>query len=87
MEILGIIFVLFFLWFVFKVLGLIFYTGAFLITFPLKIIATILLLALLIPLGIIGFTLSLIGIIIPLLPLIIIFFVIAYLLKNRKLKS
>ena len=83
MEVIGVVFVLFFLWIAFKILGLIFYTGAFLITLPLKIIGAVFLLVFLVPLGIFSFIVSLVAIIIPLIPFVLLILGIAYLVRNR----
>ena len=84
MELIGVIFLLFFLWIAFKILGLIFYTGAFLITLPLKIIGSILLLVLMVPLGIFSLIVAMVGIIIPLLPFVLLIWAIVYLLRDRQ---
>jgi hypothetical protein len=83
MELLGLLFVFFLLWVVFKILGLIFYTGAFLITLPLKIIGAVLFVALLIPLGIFSILVGLVGILIPLAPFILMVFLGVYLLRGH----
>jgi hypothetical protein len=83
MELLGLLFVFFLLWGVFKILGLIFYTGAFLITLPIKIIGAVLFVALLIPLGIFSVIVGLVGILIPLAPFILMVFLGVYLLRNH----
>ncbi len=83
MELLGLLFVFFLLWVVFKILGLIFYTGAFLITLPLKIIGAVLFVALLIPLGVFSILVGLVGILIPLAPFILMVFLGVYLLRGH----
>ncbi|KAA3608498.1 MAG: hypothetical protein D8M58_19685 [Calditrichaeota bacterium] len=82
MELIGLAFLFFFLWVIFKVFGAIFYAGAFLITLPLKIIGTVLLVAILIPLGLFTAIVSVISIAIPLLPFALIIMAIVYF--NRK---
>jgi hypothetical protein len=83
MEVLAVIFIFFFVWALFKILGLIFYTGAFLITLPLKIIGTVLLLIVMIPLGIFSLVIGLLGILLPLLPFVLLFLGIVYFSRNR----
>jgi len=84
MEVIGLVFILFFVWIAFKILGLIFYTGAFLITLPLKIIGSVLLIAFIIPLGIFSFVISLVGLLIPLLPFVLIIMAIVYIQRNKQ---
>ena len=72
MEILSILLIFFLVWLIFKILGVIFYTGAFLITLPFKILFSILVLLICIPFGILSILVGVIGIIIPLLPFILV---------------
>ena len=80
MEVLGLIFLIFVVWVVFKILGALFYTGAFLITLPLKILGAVLMLVLFLPLGIISF--AAIGLLIPLIPIVLIVIGIVALLRH-----
>lgn len=69
MEILALMFVFLMVWIIFKVLGAVFYAGAFLITLPLKILGAVLIGVVMIPLGIFSFIVSLVSVLIPLLPI------------------
>jgi hypothetical protein len=83
MEIIIIFAVLFSLFLILKLLGVLIHTGVFLITLPLKIIFSVLLLLLFIPLGFAGLIVGVFGIIIPLLPFILLAAFVLFLIKNH----
>lgn len=83
MEIIAVFFVVFLIWIIFKILGAVFYTGAFLITLPIKIIFSIFVLLFLIPLGILGVFAGLIGIIVPLFPFLLLGLIVAMIIRKR----
>ena len=87
MELIAVVFLLFFAWAVLKILGMIFYTGAFIITLPFKIIGLILLVTLVIPLTIFSIAVSLIGIIIPLIPFVLLAWAVVHILRDRRTKN
>jgi hypothetical protein len=82
MEIIIILAFIFFIWLIFKILAALFYTGAYLITLPFKIIFFILAIIICIPLGIAGVLIGVIGIIVPLLPFILLGAGLVYLLRK-----
>ena len=83
MELIILCAVLFSLWLIFKVFAALFYAGAYLITLPVKIIFSILVVLICIPLGLAGILIAVFGIIIPLLPFILIVAGLVYLLRNN----
>jgi len=76
MEIIGLLFVVFAVWLVFKILGALLYAGAFLITLPFKILGFVLLFVLFVPL------IGIAGILIALAPVILIIMGIVYLIRH-----
>jgi len=76
MEIIGLLFIIFAVWLVFKILGALFYAGAFLITLPFKILGFVLLFVLFVPL------IGIAGILIALAPVILIIMGIVYLIRH-----
>lgn len=83
MEILSLIFLIFFFWLIFKILAVVFHTGAYIITLPLKIVFSLFILLLCIPFGIIGIFVGLVGIILPLLPFVLIAAFLFWIVKSR----
>jgi len=83
MEIILVLAALFFVWLIFKIIGALFYTGAFLITLPLKIIFSLFVIILFIPLGLAAGLIGIFGIFIPLLPFILIGALIYAVLKKN----
>jgi hypothetical protein len=83
MEIIIVLAALFFIWLIFKIIGALFYTGAFLITLPIKIIFSLFVILLCIPLGIAAGLIGIIGIVIPLLPFLLIGGIIYLLLRHN----
>ena len=83
MEIIIILTILFSFWLIIKLLGVFVHTGIFLLTLPVKIIFSILLLLLFIPLGLAGIIVGVFGVIIPLLPFILLAAFVVFLIKNH----